>query len=86
MLWRRFLLLFIASYRANGSLIPLLWNNLTEVQAWTHLYRALLHDSQHHTLTDTVPLPVDLAKIRSNDYDEEYLEDTVKTVWLIGAE
>ena len=67
----------IWSYLVDASLLPILLNNLSDIGSWNHLYRTLLHDTQQHSLTDTVSLPINLTIIQSNQYTEDYLKHAV---------
>lgn len=47
--------------------------NLSDLKSLDFYYRTLLERTRQHRLIDTVLAPIDVSKIRSNDYNELYL-------------
>lgn len=83
-MWNRILILLsldliLCSFSLSVDSIYL--NNITEyfndLKSFHEFYRNLLQNNRQHRLTDTVENPTNLTKIRSNDYNEKYMQNTV---------
>lgn len=55
-----------------------LHQNLSDLKSLDSYYRNLLEKTRQHRLIDTVLSPIDLTKIRSNDFSEVYLNHSVR--------
>lgn len=58
--------------------LNLIHRNLSDYTSLNNFYRNILQDVRHHRIIDTVSLPINISKIRFNDYDEEYLRNSVR--------
>jgi hypothetical protein len=82
-IWQKILILWISypivisSISIDSLFLNLIERNLTDFTSFNKLYQDFLKDVRHHRVIDTVSSPVDIQKIRSNNYDEAYLKNSV---------
>ncbi len=83
-IWKNILLFWIyspflvSSSSIDSLFLDLIQRNLTDFTAFNNFYKDLLRDVRHHRSIDTVSSPINLEKIRSNTYDEDYLKNSVE--------
>lgn len=84
MIWKRILLLslftclVLPSSSIDSNVLRLLHGNISDFFSFTRFYTRLLHDTRQHRPIDTVSSPIDPTRIKSNNYSEEYLKNSVK--------
>ena len=84
MAWKRLLLLLLLtclilpSSSIDSPVLRMLQGNISDFSSFKHFYTRLLHDTRQHRPIDTVTSPIDLARIKSNNYSEQYLKNSVK--------
>ncbi|CAF1072477.1 unnamed protein product [Rotaria sordida] len=67
----------IVSSLLNQSIyLDSIYQNINDYTSIDKFYRSILHDVKHHRPVDTVYSPINITKIRSNDYDEEYIKNS----------
>ncbi|UJR22577.1 hypothetical protein I4U23_025624 [Adineta vaga] len=69
-------LICISTTSIDSIYLDLLHRNISDYDSLNHFYRNILQDVRQHRLIDTVALPINLSKIRSNNYDEDYLKNS----------
>jgi len=67
----------VSSSSIDSIYLNLLHKNLTNYTSLNNFYRNILQDVRNHRLIDTVQSPINVSKIRLNDYDEAYLKNSV---------
>jgi len=60
------------------AFLDLIHKNISDYTSLNNFYRNILQDVRHHRIIDTVYLPINVSKIRLNDYNEEYLKNSVR--------
>ena len=70
--------LFISGLSREDLYIDLIQRNLSDFGAFKKFYQDFLRDIRQHRIIDTVSSPINLEKIQSNDYDEDYLKNSVR--------
>lgn len=73
--------LFISSIDPEDFYLDLIQRNLSDSHAFKKFYQDFLRDIRQHRIIDTVSSPINLEKLRSNDYDEDYLKNSVRFVF-----
>jgi hypothetical protein len=58
--------------------LDLIHRNISDYTSLNHFYRNILQDVRHHRIIDTVYSPINVSKIRLNDYNETYLKNSVR--------
>ena len=58
--------------------LDLIHQNISDDTSLNDFYRNILQDVRHHRIIDTVHSPINVSKIRLNDYNEEYLKNSVR--------
>lgn len=82
-IWRKLLFflifypIFISSISIDTLYLNSLQQNLYDMKSFDKFYRDFLKDIKQHRLIDTVSSPIDIEKLRSNNYDENYLKNSV---------
>lgn len=76
-----FVMLFAFTFAVSGS-IELMKSNSTDQKLYNfstlnNFYRNLLKDARQHRPIDTVISPINVTKILLNDYDKDYLRNSV---------
>ncbi|CAF0895566.1 unnamed protein product [Adineta steineri] len=80
MLWYRILfiianfLTLVSSLSIESLYLDLIHRNLSDYTSLNNFYRSILQDVRHHRLIDTVQSPINVSRIKSGNYDEEYLK------------
>ncbi|CAF0974422.1 unnamed protein product [Adineta ricciae] len=64
----------VGSASLDASYLDLVHRNVHDFNSFDQFYRDVLRDFRHHRPTDTVSSPINVEKIRSNDFDEDYLK------------
>lgn len=85
MWYRLFVLIISCSIIVSASSIDsiflnLIHRNLSDSASLNNFYRNILQDVRHHRIIDTVYSPINISKIRLNDYNEEYLKNSVRFI------
>jgi len=81
--WKKILIfsisypILISSISIDSLYLDLVHQNISDFPSFNNFYKAFLKDVRHHRLIDTVSSPINLEKIRSNNYDEDYLKNSV---------
>jgi hypothetical protein len=84
LVWMKILLLWISypliisSISIDSLYIDLVHQNISDFTSFDHFYKSLLKDVLQHRSIDTVSSPIDVEKIRSNNYNEDYLKNSVE--------
>ncbi|CAF1438551.1 unnamed protein product, partial [Adineta steineri] len=80
MIWYRILfiianfLTLVSSLSIESLYLDLIHRNLSDYTSLNNFYRSILQDVRHHRLIDTVQSPINVSRIKSGNYDEEYLK------------
>lgn len=55
-----------------------------DLDSFNRVYAAILRDVRQHRSIDTVSSPIDLSRIRSNNFDKTYLQSSVRkeSIWI----
>jgi hypothetical protein len=83
-IWKNILLFWIyspflvSSSSIDSLFLDLIQRNLSDFTAFNNFYKDFLRDVRHYRSIDTVSSPINLEKIRSNTYDEDYLKNSVE--------
>jgi hypothetical protein len=78
-----FLIIYLQVISSSSSSIDLVFldlihRNISDYTSLNHFYRNILQDVRHHRIIDTVYSPINVSKIRLNDYNETYLKNSVR--------
>ena len=68
----------ISSISLDSLYLNFIHRNLSDFASFNRFYQGFLRDARQHRMIDTVSSPIDLEKIRSNHYTEDYLKNSVK--------
>ncbi len=60
------------------TFLDLIHQNINDSISLNNFYRIILQQIRHHRIIDTVYSPINISKIRFNDYNEEYLKTSVR--------
>jgi hypothetical protein len=86
--WKKILIfwisypILISSISIDSLYLDLVHQNITDFSSFNNFYKDFLKDVRHHRLIDTVSSPINLEKIRSNNYNEDYLKNSVGIVFF----
>lgn len=61
----------------SSNSIDLIHRNLSDFSSFDHFYRAFLRDIREHRTIDTVASPINLEKIRLNNYTADDIKNSV---------
>jgi len=81
--WKKILIfwifypIFISSISIDSLYLDLIHRNLSDFKSFNHFYKELLKDVRQHRSIDTVSSPINIERIRTNNYDEDYLKNSV---------
>ncbi len=67
-----------SSSSIDSAFLDLIHRNISDYTSLNHFYRNILQDVRHHRIIDTVYSPINVSKIRLNDYNETYLKNSVR--------
>ncbi|CAF1496238.1 unnamed protein product [Adineta ricciae] len=67
-------LIYVSSASLDSIYLDLIQRNISDYTSLNNFYRSILQDLRQHRLIDTVASPINLSKIRSHQYDEEYIK------------
>jgi hypothetical protein len=70
--------IIVSSSSIDSIFLDLIHQNISDYTSLNNFYRNILQDVRHHRVIDTVSSPINLSKIRLNDYNEEYLKNSVR--------
>ena len=70
----------IASMSAESSFVESIRSHLADLPSFDRFYRRVLHDVHRHRAIDTVASPIDVRRILSNEYDDGYLNISVRSI------
>lgn len=88
LIWKKIVLvliyspLIISSIDQENFYLDFIQRNLSDLQALKKFYQDFLRDIRQHRISDTVSSPINLEKIRSKDYDENYLQNSVEMIFV----
>ncbi|CAF4294026.1 unnamed protein product [Rotaria sp. Silwood2] len=68
--------IIVSSLSTKSIFLDSIHQNLNNYTSLDTFYRNILRDVKQHRSVDTVYSPINITKIRSNDYDEEYLKNS----------
>ncbi len=71
-------LIIVSSISIDSIYLNLIQKNISDYASLNDFYRTILQDVRNHRPIDTVYSPINVTKIRLNDYDEEYLKNSVE--------
>lgn len=69
----------VSSLSSNSIYLDLIYQHLNDSNSLNNFYQNILRDVGRHRPIDTVQSPINVSKIRQNDYDEEYLKNSVRS-------
>jgi len=67
-----------SSSSIENAFLDLIHRNISDSTSLNNFYRNILQDVRHHRIIDTVYSSINVSKIKSNDYNEEYLKNSVR--------
>jgi hypothetical protein len=70
-------LIIVSSVSIDSIYLNLIHRNISDYASLNDFYRNILQDVRNHRSIDTVYSPINVSKIRLNDYDENYLKTSV---------
>lgn len=70
--------IFVSALLNKSIFLDFVYRNVHDYESVNKLYQSLLRDAKNHRSVDTVESPIDVKKIRSKDYDEDYLKNSVR--------
>ena len=73
-------LIYVSSASLDSIYLDFIQRNISDYTSLNNFYRTILQDLRQHRLIDTVASPINLSKIRSHQYDEEYIKTSVKII------
>ncbi len=82
--WKKILIfwifypIFISSISIDSLYLDLIHQNINDFKSFNHFYKQLLKDVRHHRLIDTVSSPINIERIRTNNYTKDYLKNSVE--------
>jgi len=81
--WKRMLMfwtyypLIVSSISIDSLYLDLIHHNISDLISFDNFYKDLLRDVRQHRSIDIVSSPIDMVKIQTNNYDENYLKNSV---------
>jgi hypothetical protein len=81
--WKRMLMfwtyypLIVSSISIDSLYLDLIQHNISDLISFDNFYKDLLRDVRQHRSIDIVSSPIDVVKIQTNNYDENYLKNSV---------
>lgn len=69
---------FISGISVEYLYLNFIHRNLSDFASFNRFYQEFLRDIRQHRIIDTVSSPIDLEKLRSNHYTEDYLKNSVQ--------
>jgi len=70
--------IIVSSSSIDKTFLELIHRNISDYTSLNNFYRNILQDVRHHRIIDTVYSSINISKIRLNDYNEEYLKNSVR--------
>jgi hypothetical protein len=75
--------LLVSSSSIDSFFLDRLQMNISDYLSLNTFYQNFLHQIRHHRPTDTVYSSINLTFIESKNYDEKYLNNSVRFILLI---
>lgn len=66
----------------DSTFLQIIHRKINDTNSLNSFYRRILQELRQHRIIDTVTSPINVSKIRSNDYDQEYLKNSVESSFL----
>ncbi len=70
--------IIVTSISIDSLYLDLIHRNLSDFTSFNKFYKDFLKDVRHHRIIDIVSSPINVEKIRSENYDEVYLKNSVE--------
>jgi hypothetical protein len=67
----------VSSISIDSLYLDLIHRNISDFTSFDNFYRGILKDVNHHRSINIVSSPINVEKIRSNNYNEDYLKYSV---------
>ena len=77
--------MLVASASIESIYLDLVHRNLSDFPSLNTFYRNLLQEVRQHRIIDTVQSPINVSTIRSRNYDDGYLKNSVGLMRLINV-
>jgi hypothetical protein len=74
--------IIVSSLTIDSIFLDLVHRNISDNTSLNNFYRTILRDVRHHRAIDTVRSPINVSRIRSNNYNEDYLITAVGLFFL----
>ncbi len=69
--------LIVSSISIDSLYLDLIQHNISDLISFDNFYKDLLRDVRQHRSIDIVSSSIDVVKIQTNNYDENYLKNSV---------
>lgn len=70
--------IIVSSSTIDSIFLDFIHRNISDYASLNDFYRNILQDVRQHRTIDIVHSPIDVSKIRLNNYNEEYLKNSVR--------
>jgi len=83
LLWKKIVIFsiyypcLISSISIDSLYLDLIHRNISDLTSFNNFYKDFLRDVRQHRSIDTVSSPINIEKIRSKNYSEDYLKNSV---------
>ena len=67
----------VSSISIDSLYLDSIHRNISDFTSFDNFYRGILRDAHHHRSINIVSSPINVEKIRSNNYNEDYLKNSV---------